>query len=171
MKNVLLFATLWLALIVQSTWSVWPGFARSAPDLIVFCVVMIGFLRGERAGLIFGLLIGLVMDISFGLFLGQSAFAFAAIGYFAGYVRSLFLRDSLLLALLISGVSNELFVWLAYGTSRLFHEVTLSAHSVLLYSARTSLSTLLLTLLLYVPFRKAFAKKPRVRYDDESVEA
>lgn len=137
---------------------------------VVWCLVMIGMLRGAKVGLIVGIMIGLVQDITFGTFLGETAFAYAIIGYLTGYARSFVVRDSMALAVLLTGISALLFSWVTYATSRFFGEATILLHAAVIESARGALSTMVLCLLLYVPFYRAFARKPLVRYDDESVE-
>lgn len=166
-----LFVVLWLALAVQSTLGATPGLEPYFPDLPLLFVVLAGMFRGTRAGLLYGLAIGLVADISYGMFLGQTAFALAAAGYLAGYGRSLFIRESRLLAILLAGVLNEVFLWISYGVSRLFGEVPIGPHAVLLQSAWSTLATMILVPFVYGVFRKRLGRRPRVRYDDESVES
>lgn len=171
MKSFWLYFCLFVSLVLEVSIFRLPGLNHLAVNVVVWCLVMIGILRGPKAGLVAGIVIGLAQDSSYGTFLGETALAYALTGYVAGYARSLVIRDSLVLAVLLTGIGTELFSWVTYATSRFFGEVTVMFHAALQESARSSLSTMVLCLCLYVPFYRAFVRKPRVRYDDDSVEA
>lgn len=171
MKSILLYVCLFIALILEVSIFRLPGLNGLGVNVVVWCLVMIGMLRGPKAGLVAGIVIGLVQDASYGTFLGETALAYALTGYLAGYVRGIVIRDSLALAVLLTGFCTEMFAWVTYATSRFFGEVTVMFHAALQESARSSLSTMVLCLLLYIPFYRTFARKPRVGYGDDSVEA
>lgn len=168
MKSFLFFLTLFVSLILESTVFRVPGISSFAPNLVVFGIVMVGILRGSRMGMAFGILIGLIQDLSFGPFLGQTAFAYALVGYLSGYFRSLVMRESMLLAVLLSGVSAELSAWIIYGVSRLFDAAPISIHLILRDSSRSALMTMVITVLLYRLYRRAFLVKPRAKYQSDS---
>jgi len=166
-----MYGILFLCLILSVSLLQLPGLRDLGIAAVTWCLVMIGILRGSRAALIAGIVIGLVQDISYGSFLGESALGYALAGYAAGYVRSLVVRDSLVLAVFLTGVCTELFDWVTYLTSRFFGADVILVHAAVQDSSRSALSTMILCVLLYFPFYRAFAKKPRIRYDDDSVEA
>ncbi|MCY0875056.1 MAG: rod shape-determining protein MreD [Firmicutes bacterium] len=171
MKSIWLYVSLFISLVLEVSVLRLPGLSHWAVNIVVWCLVMIGILRGPKAGLVAGIVIGLVQDASYGTFLGETALAYALTGYMAGYVRSLVLRDSLVLAILLTGIGTEVFSWVTYATSRFFGEVTVVMHPALQESARSALSTMVLCLLLYIPFYRMFVRKKRVGYGDESAEA
>lgn len=170
-KSILLYGSLFVSLLLCATLFQLPVIDSLQLNAVVWCLVMIGMLRGARAGLVAGILIGLVQDISFGTFLGESAFAYALVGYVAGSARSLVIRDSLPLAILLTGICTELFDWITFVTGRFFGEAVIMLHAAVQESSRSALSTMVLCVVLYYPFYRAFVRKPRVRYDDESIEA
>ncbi len=168
MKAIALFFVLLLSLILESTLFRVPGFVSYAPNLVVLGIVMVGILRGSRMGMLFGVIIGLIQDVSFGPFLGQTAFAYLLVGYLSGYFRSLVMRESMLLALLLSGMGAEISAWIIYGVSRLFAEAPVGVHLILRESSRSSLMTMVACLLFYRAYRRAFLLKPRVKYHSDT---
>jgi rod shape-determining protein MreD len=170
MKMFLFFLALFFSLILQATLLTFPDIVNYAPNLVMIGVVMMGLLRKPRYALIFGAIIGLVEDINYANFLGETAFAYALGGYLSGYFRSLVMRESLLLAMLVSGLCNELFDWFTFASSRLFGTNALGAHAMLLASSRSTLVTMLAMILLYAPYRLAFAVKPAVAYDEHTTD-
>ncbi|PWI58825.1 rod shape-determining protein MreD [Sulfoacidibacillus thermotolerans] len=168
MKNILFFIVLVVSLVLDATVFRMPGISAFAPNLVVLGIVMVAILRGSRMGMIFGALIGLMQDVSFGPFLGQTAFAYALVGYLSGYFRSLVMRESLLLALLLSGVSAEVSTWIVYGVSRLFAAAPTSLHLILRESSRSALMTMIACVILYRIYRLVFLVKPKVKYHSDS---
>ncbi|OPG16427.1 rod shape-determining protein MreD [Ferroacidibacillus organovorans] len=170
MRSTLLFVALFLSLVLESTVFRAPILSEYAPNLVVIGLVMTGLLRTPRMGLLFGLGIGLIQDIDYGRFLGETAFAYALIGYLAGYFRHLVLRESALLAILVTGLASELFAWVTYGEARLLEASGTTLHEVIRSSSKTSLVSMVVVLLLYAPYRKAFLKKKKVSYNDATAD-
>ena len=168
MKTILLFCAVFLSLVLEATLFRIPFFAVYAPNLVVIGLVMAGIFRGSRVGVVLGVLIGLTQDVSYGAFLGQTVFAYAVIGSMSGYFRGLVMRESLLLALLLTGVGTEVFTWVTFGISRLFGEASIGVHAVVVESAQSSLVTMGYTIILYYLYRRLFRDKSRTTYAEES---
>ncbi len=171
MRLVLYFVLLFFSLIIQSTVFQAPGLQAIAPSLIVIALVLIGVFRGSREGLLFGIVIGLIQDTSFGSFLGQSAFAYALIGYFSGYLSGLLMRVGLFMSLLMVGVSTEIYIWLTYAISRLFGQLDVGVQAAVVVSTHMALSTIAFTLVLYPLYRKVLFPKAKLSYPDETNES
>lgn len=62
-----------------------------SPDLVIIFVIYLGYIRGASAGMIFGFISGLILDILSGSFIGLSALSYCIAGFIAGY----FNRESL----------------------------------------------------------------------------
>ncbi len=171
MRLIGYFVVLFLSLIFQSTIFQVPWLQPFAPSLIVIALVLVGVFRGAREGLIFGIVIGLIQDTSFGSFLGQSAFAYALIGYVSGYLRSMVIRVSLFLSLLLVAISTEFYVWLSYAVSRLFGQLGTDLHTVTITSTHMTLSTLVFTLFLYPFYQWLLVHKAKKTYPDATDES
>ena len=170
MKMAAFFLALFFSLILQATVLTLPQIVAYAPNLVLIGVIMLGLLRPPRYALIFGAAIGLVEDINYANFLGETAFAYALAGYLAAYFRSLVMRESLLLGMLVCGFGNELFDWFTFATSRLFGTNALGPHAMLIASSRNTLATMLAVILLYPLYHRAFAPRAAARYDDDAGE-
>ncbi len=162
-----MFVVLFASLAVQATVLSLPQVRLYAPNIVLIGVVMTGLLRGSTIALSFGFIIGFIEDASYSSFLGETAFAYALTGYLVAYVRGLVMRESLLLAMLLAGLGEELFNWITFGASRLFGSVGWSVHTMLLYSSRTSLVTMLCMILLYSPYRRAFKIRQRATFNGD----
>lgn len=168
MKMLGMFAAGLLAFILETSVLRLPHIAPYAPNLVVFVIVMVGVLRGPGTALVFGLAFGLMQDVDYSSFLGETAFAYAVIAYLSGFLRGLVMRESLLLTVLLTGIGTEGFTWLAYAVARLFGQSLWSVHQVMIMSSQVSLSSMACAILLYVPFHRVFAVKPPAHYDSET---
>lgn len=171
MKTFGLFALILVSLVIESTLLRLPGIAAYAPNLVIIGIVMTSMLRGSSLALLFGLSIGFIQDINFGAFLGETAFAYAVVGYLSGYVRSLLIRESLLLGLLLTGVGTESFLWITFALDHLLGEVVMNAHAMLQLSTQTTLSSMAFMIPLYFIYHRLFMKKRVISYNDDSMQA
>lgn len=167
MKNVWLFLTLFLFLIIEATVLSNARITGFVPNLVLVGVVMAGLLRGTRVAVVVGVLIGMVQDVNYGSFLGETAVAYALAGYAAGFLRSLVMRESVLLAILVTGITSELFEWVTYGLSRFFGAADISVRAVAHLSSSLTLVSMGFAIIAYWPFKKLFSRPPRVRYDED----
>ena len=170
MKTFSLFIVILLSLVIESTLLRLPGMTTYAPNLVIIGIVMTGILRGPTLGLVYGLLIGFVQDINFGAFLGETAFAYAIVGYMAGYVRGLLIRESLLLSLLLTGIGTEVFLWVTFLLDYLLGQAVMNAHSMLQLSTKTTLSSMAAMIVLYFFYHRFFVKKRVISYNDDSLQ-
>lgn len=70
-----------------------------APNLLILLVAIAGFMRGERAGLIVGCIMGILCDIYFGTILGFYALIYMYIGYINGKFSAIFYPEDIKLPL------------------------------------------------------------------------
>lgn len=164
MKLTIYSLALFLSMILESTLFQIHYLNLIEPGLVVIALVLLGMFKGPREGLIYGVIIGLIQDVSFGPFLGQSAFVYGMIGYLSGYLRSLVMRESVLLAVVMTGISTEVYVWLSFAVSRLFGQLGANLHTVVVTSTRMTLSTVVFTILLYPLYRRLLRKKAKNQY-------
>lgn len=83
--------------------SVMPHFAIGGvkPQLLLGCVVCVALREGEAAGSIFGGLLGLLCDLLVSPVGGFYTFCFVLLGAVLGFCAQLFLRDTLLSAVVL----------------------------------------------------------------------
>ena len=105
------------ALILQTTVLKHVAIMGYSPNLLLCLIVVSSFLYDEKVGLIYGVLSGLLLDLSTGLYVGPSAIAFVLVYLFVISMRMIFNHERLLPEFLLAGVSTPLFMftyWLLY---------------------------------------------------------
>lgn len=85
------FAIAVLLMAAQSTLGVLFQIGTIKPDFVLVLVLCVALIKGENAGAVYGLTIGLLEDIVYGSFLGFNALIKFLTGYVVGYgTRDLF---------------------------------------------------------------------------------
>lgn len=69
--------------------------ASISPNLLLIFTSSMGFMRGERQGLIIGFFCGLLLDIFFGSLLGFYALLYMFLGYGSGLVHMVFYDEDI----------------------------------------------------------------------------
>ncbi|MCI8512751.1 MAG: rod shape-determining protein MreD [Lachnospiraceae bacterium] len=82
-------------------------FLSAYPNLLLILIFSFGFIRGSQAGMIYGLLAGLLMDLSSGGPMGFYTLFFIWMGYANGICTRYYYEDYITLPLTLSAV-NEL---------------------------------------------------------------
>lgn len=87
MEIIIMVAIALVNMVVQSTilpyWTVF-GYA---PNTALMCVISIALIKGRYHGAFFGLAIGLLQDIAFGLVIGINGLIYFIIGYVVGMLQ------------------------------------------------------------------------------------
>lgn len=110
-KNLLLAFWLLLSLVLQAT--VVPslgGFLRRL-DLILALTATVALLYGPKEGAIFGLIAGLLRDVTLGLNLGLYSIPLFVVGYGIGHFSRIVFRDSIVVPFLV-GLGSMGIYWL-----------------------------------------------------------
>ena len=82
-------------------------FLAATPNLLLILTFSVGFIQGKNAGMIFGLLSGLLMDLFYSGPFGFYSLILIYIGYFNGIFTRYYYEDYITLPLILS-VFNEL---------------------------------------------------------------
>ncbi|MCY0870443.1 MAG: rod shape-determining protein MreD [Firmicutes bacterium] len=160
-RAVIIVLTLLVSLIASATILTLPEIAPYAPLLIVIAVVHLALFQGRRYTLVCAVVFGVMQDVAYGDFIGQTALALFLVGYASTWVRSTVMGESRLLAILLSGVCSFGYLWISYLVSRLFGFAQVSPHTVFVQSAQSALIGMAFTLLFYGLYRKLFATPGR----------
>ncbi|MCI8862289.1 MAG: rod shape-determining protein MreD [Lachnospiraceae bacterium] len=89
--------------------------ASISPNLLLIFTTSMGFMRGEREGLVIGFFCGLLMDIFFGSLLGFYALLYMFLGYGSGLFHMIFYDEDIKLPMIWIALSE-----LVYGLSIYF---------------------------------------------------
>ena len=120
--NICLVLVAFLIYFLQSNFFTWFNIAGIMPSMFVIFVLFIGLFTNRTVGTIYGVIIGLVLDLLFSTKIGIQAFAYGAIGFLAATFDKNFSKDSrmtimfmVLGATIILEVLNYLFSYMFKG--------------------------------------------------------
>lgn len=143
-----------ICFVLQTTVIQYIALGSVVPNLLIIVTSSIGFMRGNKEGLLTGFLCGLLIDIMYSDIMGYQAFIYMMIGYGNGYFRQVFYDEDIKLPLILIGTS-ELLYGLAIFTFSFFFQ---SKFNFMFYLNNIILPeliyTLLVTLILYQIIRK-----------------
>lgn len=90
------------------------SFGGISPNLLLIVTTSIGFMRGEKQGLLAGFLSGLFVDIFFGDVIGLYAMIYMHIGYLNGKFSRIFYPEDIKLPLALITLSDLSYGMLCY---------------------------------------------------------
>ena len=150
--------------ILEQTPNLIPSVYGIKPILIIPIIFMIALFEGEKAGLVFGFFIGLLLDVGFSWNIGFYSIMMSVCGYIIGLIARRVVKSNLSTAMIISAVStffiysfHFVFFYLINGYGHNMY--TFSFH----YIPRV-VYTILLSPLIYF-FNRAFALNIRKEKD------
>lgn len=95
-----------LAFLLQTTLFKTVNFGGISPDLLVITTTSIGFMKGEKSGMLSGFFSGLMVDIFFGNILGFYALIYMLLGYLNGLFCRIYYPEDLKLPLFLITLSD-----------------------------------------------------------------
>ena len=120
--NIFLILTIFIIYFLQSNFFTWFNIAGIMPNLFVVIVLFIGLFASKTMGTIYGIVIGLILDLLFGRSVGIQAVSLGLIGFLAGIFDKNFSKDSRMTIMLmvlsstvIVEVLNYLFKYMFEG--------------------------------------------------------
>ena len=108
--SVLFYFIMFFCFILQCTLFKRLSFGGISPNLLLITTTSLGFMRGEKQGLLAGFVSGLFVDIFFGDVIGLYAMLYMYIGYLNGKFSRIFYPDDIKLTLALITLSD-----LSYG--------------------------------------------------------
>ena len=152
--NILLILTIFIIYFLQSNFFTWFNIAGVMPNLFVVIVLFIGLFTNKTMGTIYGIAIGIILDLLFRMQVGIQAVSLGIIGFLAALFDKNFSKDSrmtmmlmVLSSTIIVEVLNYLFTYMFVGINvEIFYFVKILILEVIF--------NLLLTIILYPLIRK-----------------
>ena len=108
--SVLFYFIMFFCFILQCTLLKRLSFGGISPNLLLITTTSLGFMRGEKQGLLAGFVSGLFVDIFFGDVIGLYAMLYMYIGYLNGKFSRIFYPEDIKLPLALITLSD-----LSYG--------------------------------------------------------
>lgn len=108
--SILFYFIMFFCFLLQCTLFKRLSFGGISPNLLLITTTSIGFMRGEKPGLMAGFVSGLFVDIFFGSVIGLYAMLYMYIGFLNGKFSRIFYPEDLKLPLALITLSD-----LSYG--------------------------------------------------------
>ena len=152
--NIFLILTIFIIYFLQSNFFTWFNIAGIMPNLFVVIVLFIGLFASKTMGTIYGIVIGLILDLLFGRSVGIQAVSLGLIGFLAGIFDKNFSKDSRMTIMLMVLSSTVIVEVLNYLFKYMFEGVSVEIFNFVKILVLEVIFNLLLTIILYPLIRK-----------------
>ena len=152
--NIFLILTIFIIYFLQSNFFTWFNIAGIMPNLFVVIVLFIGLFASKTMGTIYGIVIGLVLDLLFGRSVGIQAVSLGLIGFLAGIFDKNFSKDSRMTIMLMVLSSTVIVEVLNYLFKYMFEGISLDILNFFKILFLEVIFNLLLTIILYPLIQK-----------------
>ena len=152
--NLLLILAIFIIYYLQSNFFTWFNIAGIMPNLFVVVVLFIGLFASKTMGTVYGIIIGLILDLLFGKTVGIQAVCLGLIGFLAGIFDKNFSKDSRMTVMLMVLSSTVIVEVLNYLFKYMFEGISVEIFSFVKILVLEVIFNLLLTIILYPLIRK-----------------
>lgn len=152
---ICLILTFFLIYLIQSNIFTWFNIAGIMPNLYVILVLFIGLFAKRKLGLIYGLIIGLYLDIVLGQTVGISAFVLGTIGIAGEFLSKNFSKDSRLIVTLMVIGTTAFYEICVYILTMLRMQATIEIVAFTKILLIEIIFNILITIIIYPIIKKA----------------
>lgn len=92
--NIFLILTMFIIYFLQSNFFNWFTISKVMPNLFVIFVLFVGLFSNRMMGIIYGIVVGAIIDLTIGTQIGINAVALGLIGFLAATFDKNFSKDS-----------------------------------------------------------------------------
>lgn len=107
-------AIILLCFLMQTTLFQHLALAGEVPNLILIFVVAFAYMRGRKAGMCYGFVCGLLIDLVYSDVIGLTALLYVLVGYLVGICNEIYYRDELSVPIILVAISDFLFNFAYY---------------------------------------------------------
>lgn len=152
--NAILVLIALIIYFLQENFFTWFTIAGIMPNLFVIYALFIGLFSGRNKGIIYGLIIGLMLDIAGGNRIGIYAFSLAAVGFSAGMFSKNFSKDSKITIIVMVAGLTFAFELVCYILNYIIIDTNLELFEFFKIIIVEMVYNVLLTIILYPVFKK-----------------
>lgn len=152
--NIFLVLTIFIIYFLQSNFFTWFNIAGVMPNLFVVIVLFIGLFGSKTMGTIYGIVIGLILDLLFGMGAGIQAVSLGLIGFLAGVFDKNFSKDSRMTIMIMVSGSTVIVEVLNYLFRYMFVGINVEILNFVKILVLEVIFNVLLTIILYPLIRK-----------------
>ena len=153
--NISLILTAIFIYILQANFFSWFHIAGIMPNLFVILVLFIGLFGNRAMGTIYGLVIGLLLDLVIGTRVGINSVGLGLIGFLAAIFDKNFSKDSRMTIMVMVVVATVIFEVLSYLLNYIFLSTSLEIINFIKILAIEVIYNLIITIIIY-PFIQKF---------------
>jgi len=153
--NIALIIATLIIYYMQSNFFVWFNIAGVMPNLFVILVLFIGLFASRTMGTVYGIAIGLLLDLVFGSKIGVCAGTLGIIGFLAGVFDKNFSKDSRMTIMFMVMGSTIIFETANYILNYIILSTNVEIVNFIIILTIEVIFNLLLTIVLYPLIQKA----------------
>lgn len=153
--NIALIIATLIIYYMQSNFFVWFNIAGVMPNLFVILVLFIGLFASRTMGTVYGIAIGLLLDLVFGSKIGVCAGTLGIVGFLAGVFDKNFSKDSRMTIMFMVMGSTIIFETANYILNYIISSTNVEIVNFIIILIIEVIFNLLLTIVLYPLIQKA----------------
>ena len=147
--NIILIVITFVIYFLQSNFFNWFNIAGIMPNLFVILVLFIGLFASKTMGTIYGIVIGMILDLTIGNRVGIYAVSLGLIGFLAAVFDKNFSKDSRMTIMVMSLCATAIFEILSYILKYIFLGMNIEIFNFIKILIIEIIFNLILTIIIY----------------------
>lgn len=152
--NIVLILIAILIYILQANFFSWFNIAGVMPNLFILFILLIGLFGTRTMGTIYGLIVGLLLDLVIGTKVGIYSIGLGLIGFLAAIFDKNFSKDSRITIIVMVVVATIIFEALIYLLNYIFIATSLEIINFIKILSIEVIFNLILTIIIYPLIQK-----------------
>lgn len=152
--NLILILMAFVIYFLQSDFFSWFNIAGVMPNLFVIFVLFIGLFANKTMGAIYGMAVGLLLDLTIGSKVGIYAVGLGLIGFLAGALDKNFSKDSRMTIMVMVFVATVVFEIFYYVLNYIFLSTNVEILNFIILLVIEVIYNLILTIIIYPLLQK-----------------
>lgn len=152
--NLFLVLTIFIIYFLQSNFFNWFNIAGIMPNVFVIFVLFIGLFTNKTVGTIYGVVIGLILDLLFSQKIGIQAVSFGLVGFLAAIFDKNFSKDSRMTIMFMVLGSTIIVEVLNYLLSYMFININVEIFNFIKILVIEVIYNLIITIIIYPLIQK-----------------
>lgn len=152
--NIVLILIAIFIYILQANFFSWFNIAGIMPNLFVIFILFIGLFATRTMGTIYGLIVGLLLDLIIGTKIGIYSIGLGLIGFLSALFDKNFSKDSRMTLMVMVVVATAIFEVLCYLLNYLFVSIQIEILNFIKILIIEMIFNLILTIILYPLLQK-----------------
>ncbi len=153
--NIVLIITTILIYLLQANFFSWFNIAGVMPNLFVILVLFIGLFGTKPMGVVYGLVIGIILDLIIGTRVGINSIGLGLIGFLAAIFDKNFSKDSRMTIMVMGIVATAIFELLIYLLNYIFIGISVEIINFIKILTIEIIFNLILTIIVYPIIQKS----------------